>query len=461
MARLSFHGGAGTVTGSRFLVETANTRVLVDCGLFQGHRELRERNWRPLAFQPSSVDAVVLTHAHIDHSGYLPRLVRDGFRGPIYSTPATADIADLLLRDSAHIQEEDAEYANRKGFSRHKPALPLYTGTDAVKAISQFSVIDYDQECKVGTDLRFCFHRAGHILGSGTVAMRIDEREKTLRCLFSGDVGRYDAPLVRDPERPTDCDYLVIESTYGDRTHPETRIQDQLGDNLRHVAKTGGTLLVPAFAVGRSQQLLVLMHEVMEAEPGLRMPIHLDSPMAVDTTKIYAKYPEESGIEELDMVSARRPIYGDDVVLHRTREDSMRLNDLRGARVIISSSGMLTGGRVLHHLKRVLPDSRSRVLLAGYQAPGTRGWRIQKGERFVRIHGEDVAVAASVGKISGLSAHADADQLMRWLKELPAPKHTFIVHGDDGAPQALAERLRRERSFTCSTPVLGDSFELD
>ncbi|MEM7515721.1 MAG: MBL fold metallo-hydrolase, partial [Planctomycetota bacterium] len=357
-------------------------------------------------------------------------------------------------------QEEDAEYANKKGFSKHKPALPLYSVRDAVNAVKQLEPIDDNTWAEPASQLRFRFRTAGHIIGSGMIEAEILEEEKPLRCLFSGDVGRYDAPLVPDPHEPDPCDVLVVESTYGDRTHPEVSIQDQLKECLESIVERNGQMLVPAFAVGRSQQLVVLLDEVMKANPKLAVPIHLDSPMAVDTTKIYGKYAEESGLEEVDLRSGRSPIYGDNVYLHKKRDESMRLNDLRGPRVIISSSGMMTGGRVLHHLKRLVTDSRNLIVLAGYQAPGTRGWRLQRGEETVRIHGRDIDVGARLSKISGLSAHADSDQLVRWLKDLPAPKRTFIVHGDDGAPQALAKRFEKELGHHCETPELGDSYAL-
>jgi len=455
--QLGFHGAAETVTGSRFLLEHGGSRLLVDCGMFQGRKELRLRNWREPGFDPSSVDVVALTHAHIDHSGWLPRLVREGFQGPVVSTPATADLADVMLRDSARIQEEDAEYANRKGFSRHDPALPLYTVQDAERCLERFEPIDFGQEYEVaGSELRFSFESAGHIIGSGMVVARAAGSS----IVFSGDVGRYDAPLVADPSAPPACDYLVIESTYGDREHPRSAIEEQLSAALEAVARSSGTLLVPAFAVGRSQQLMVLLHGLMEQRPELAMPIHLDSPMAIDATRIYARYPEEAGLEALELRSGSSPIYGKNVFLHRTVEESMRLNALDGPRVLIASSGMMTGGRILHHLRRLLPDRRNLLLLAGYQAPGTRGWRIQRGEEFVRIHGRDVHVKAQVARISGLSAHADADQLLRWVRDLPPPRRTFVVHGDDGASEALAGRLEQELGHRCTVPRHGEQCEL-
>lgn len=457
MTRIAFHGGAGTVTGSKHLVTHGDVRTLIDCGLFQGRKALRQRNWQAPGFAPESVDAVLLTHAHIDHSGYLPRLVKEGFKGPVYATPATADLADLLLRDSAMIQEEDAEYANRKGFSKHSPALPLYTIKDAERAIGQIEVVPYDEWKTIGAGTRFRFVSVGHILGSGMVELALDGGPTIV---LSGDVGRYDAPLVQDPTPPPACDALVIESTYGDRDHPEVSIEDQLRALLERVRSSGGTLLIPSFAVGRAQQLLVLLDQVMEADPRLALPVHLDSPMAVNTTKIYGRYPEESGLEELDLRPGSSRIYGRNVYLHKTREDSVRLNELQGPRVVLSSSGMMTGGRILHHLRRLLPEAKNTVVLAGYQAPGTRGWRLARGEQELRIHGRDVPVRAEVASISGLSAHADREQLVRWVKDLAPPRTTFVVHGEPGAARALAETLRAKLGFPCETPALGEGFEL-
>ena len=321
-------------------------------------------------------------------------------------------------------------------------------------------MVEFREWASAGKDLRFRFRNAGHIIGSGMVEVELQDREPALRLVFSGDVGRYDAPLVKNPSAPPECDVLVIESTYGDRTHPEEPIETQLAALLSIVLESAGTMLVPAFAVGRSQQLVYLLHETMKSDPRLRMPIHMDSPMAIDTTRIYRRYPEESGLESIQMRSGSSVLYDRNVFLHKTREDSMRLNDLAGPRVIISSSGMMTGGRVLHHLRRLLPDPKNVVVLAGYQAPGTRGWRLKRGEPTLRIHGQDVEVKARLEEISGLSAHADSDQLVRWVRELPPPRVTYVTHGDGDASEALARRLREELDFRCEIPALGDSYEL-
>ena len=458
---LTFHGGAGTVTGSRFLLEHGGRSALVDCGLFQGRKALRQRNWSAPGFDRGALGRVLLTHAHIDHSGYLPRLVRDGFRGPVTCTRATADLARLMLVDSARIQEEDAEYANRKGYSKHDPAQPLYTVADAERALELLDEVRFDEWHRLGPGAHLRFVHAGHIVGSGMIEVDLERSGgRARRLLFSGDVGRPNAPLVPDPDPPEACDVLVIESTYGDRSHPELAVEEQLEGILAQAVRSGGTVLIPAFAVGRSQQLLVYLDRVMRRAPALAMAVHLDSPMAIDTTAIYRRYPEERGLEAIDLRSGQSVIYGRDVYLHRTREDSMRLNGLVGPRVIVSSSGMLTGGRVLHHLRRLLPDRRNQIVLAGYQAPGTRGWRLQRGERSLRIHGNDVTVGAAVTSISGLSAHADADQIVAWLRGLPAPERTFVVHGEPESAAALAARLEGELGFRCETPTLGEGFAL-
>lgn len=452
---LRFLGAAGTVTGSRFVLEAGASRVLVDCGLFQGRKEIRGRNWEPFGVAPESLDAVVLTHAHIDHTGYLPALCRDGFRGPIHCTPATADLTEMLLEDSARIQEEDANYANRKGFSRHRPARPLYTVADAKYAAERLRTASFNHWFKVTKDVEVRYRHAGHIIGSGMVEARIAQAgSDPLRVLFSGDVGRYDAPLVPDPAEPEDCDVLVIESTYGDRAHPEKPVESQLEEILIKGLRQQSTIVFASFAVGRAQQLIYLLSKVMD-RVGRRIPIHLDSPMAVNATKIYRRYPEESGLESVDLRSGSSPVFGPQVYTHRSADESRRLNGLDGPRVIIASSGMMTGGRVLHHLKRCLPNKDDIVVLGGYQAPGTRGRRLQDRERTVRIHGREVEVRAGVEQLSGLSAHADANELMRWVKDLPAPKKTFVVHGDDDARRALSERLEAEHGHSCISPEHG------
>jgi metallo-beta-lactamase family protein len=450
--KLGFYGAAGTVTGSKFLVETDSSRLLVDCGLFQGLKELRLLNWEPTPFDPRSIDAVVLTHAHIDHSGYLPRLVKAGFSGDIYCTEPTAALIEILLLDSARLQEEDADYANRKGFSKHHPALPLYTVDDVertlrlVKTVPSRGLVD-----AAGFSVRF--HEAGHILGSSFVG--IDEPATGHRFVFSGDLGRYNAPMHSDPEPLPDCDTLILESTYGDREHPHEPMEDQISRAFEKTLAGRGIVLVPAFAVARAQLLLLLIRRLMEGGRLPNVPVHLDSPMASDVTQLYRRYAEREGLE-----MERRELYGNWLTLHRTVDESKRLNNLQGPRIIIASSGMMTGGRVLHHLRRLLPDRNNLVVLAGYQAAGTRGRKLADGAKYVRIYGGDVPVRARLVQIEGLSAHADADDLIRWVGTARRPPSTiFLVHGEPSATAALSIRLHDEGRHVL-VPELNQRFDL-
>ncbi len=448
MASLSFHGAAGTVTGSRFLLQALGRRMLIDAGLYQGLKELRLRNWAEPAFAPSSLGAVVLTHAHIDHSGWLPRLERLGFRGTVFCTPATAELVHLLLRDSAAIQEEDAEYANRKGYSKHHPALPLYTVADAVAVCRRVRAVDYGEWFEPLRGVRCRYHQAGHIVGSAQVECEVDEGRGAKRLLFSGDVGRYDAPLVPDPAPPPACDLLVVESTYGDRLHPPAGPNEALAGVLRRAVERRGIVLIPAFAVGRAQQLIVVLRDLMKRGEAPEMAIHLDSPMAIEATEIYRRYAEEDGLEAVAFSAASGPLFGRGVYLHATRDESLRLNHLAGPRVILSSSGMLAGGRVLHHLRRLLIDPAHAIVLSGYQADGTRGRALQNGARTLRMHGQDLPVLARVEQVPGMSGHADSDELVRWLRGMPAPpQQTYVVHGEPDAARAFAARLNDELAF--------------
>jgi len=438
---LGFHGGAGTVTGSKFLLDADGKRILIDCGLFQGLKDLRLRNWQPTPFNPSSVDAVVLTHAHLDHSGYIPRLVRQGYRDPIYCTPATHELAEILLLDAARLQEEDAAYANRKGFSKHRPALPLFTETDALAALRQFRPIDHDRWFEPA-GIQACFRQAGHILGSAFAEVRAQvgtSAETTL--VFSGDLGRYGAPLHPDPDPLPNCDTLVLESTYGDQDHDPAPLIDQIRGPFRETIARGGVILIPAFAVARAQVVTLLLSELIESGDLPPIPIHIDSPMAVDVTETYTRY---LGTEELDpgQTGMRGSLFPRSVTFHRTVEESLRLNGLRGPRIIISSSGMLSGGRVLHHLRRLLPDRRNLVMLVGYQAAGTRGRALLEGARTLRMHGMDIPVRARFISVDGLSAHADSRELIRWLRSgNTLPRHVLLTHGEPEAAEALRDRI--------------------
>ena len=456
--RLGFHGGAGTVTGSRFLIEANGKRILIDCGLFQGLKELRLKNWAPPSFDPRSLDAVVLTHAHIDHSGYLPRLVRAGFEGPIYCTPATRDLARILLADAARLQEEDAEYANRKGYSKHHPALPLYTEEDAKTAVRQMSVVEHGTWFEpAGQPMRFL--NAGHILGSAFVEVPVEEAGHTTRIVFSGDVGRYDAPLHPDPTPPPACDALVMESTYGDRLHGTTPLLEQICRPLCDAFERGGTVLIPAFAVARAQLITLLLRQYMDSGDLPTVPVHIDSPMAVDVTELYGRYLHS---DELDAnLGDGSRLFPRKVTYHRTVAESKTLNDLKGPRIIISSSGMLTGGRVLHHLLRLLPEPKNLLVLVGYQAAGTRGRALQDGAKFIKMHGEQIPVRAQFVSLDVLSAHADRSELLRWLHSGPQlPGTVFLTHGESQSLSALASRVESE-GMRAIVPALGQRFEHD
>ena len=467
MPDITFLGAAGTVTGSRYLLTSrgaagksgaaamaGDERVLIDCGMYQGLKELRSRNWDPLPFSAPDLPFVVLTHAHIDHSGMLPRLVKQGFKGAILATAATFELAQLLLLDAAKLQEEDADFLNRKGLSQHKPALPLFDAADAEATLKRFTVRPYGEWTELPQRMRFRFLNAGHLLGSGMIEMHVREAgagETTI--LFSGDLGRYQVPLNPDPDSPPAVDYMLLESTYGDRKHPTDSLYDQLERVVKDTIGRRGILLIPAFAVGRAQQIIYLLNMLMEQKRLPLMPIHLDSPMAIKATQIYSHHPSEQ--ESTGELTARN------VICHSTVEESKALNSLQGPGILISSSGMLTGGRILHHLKRLLPDPRNTVALAGYQAAGTRGRLMQDGAKTIRIHNEEVAVGAHLEDLSGFSGHADADEIMRWLGRPARPPRTiFLTHGEPAAATALAERIRKENGWTVRVPKLGEVADL-
>ena len=462
MPEIAFLGAAGTVTGSRYLVTSrargadakgGDMKVLVDCGMYQGLKELREKNWEPLPFDAAEIPFVVLTHTHIDHSGMLPRLVKQGFKGSIVCTPATLELARLLLMDAAKLQEEDAAFNNRQGLSKHKPALPLFDADDVEKTMQRFTTRPYDTWTDLPDRVRIQFRNAGHILGSATVEMRIREEGRETAILFSGDLGRYDVPLNPDPEPPPTVDYMVLESTYGDRPHPEASLDDQLEKVVKETTARGGIVVIPAFAVGRAQQVIYVLNTLMEKGRLPTLPIHLDSPMAVEATKIYVNHPAEQ--ESKGELTARN------VISHATVEESKALNSFTGPGILISSSGMLSGGRILHHLKRLLPDSRHTIVLVGYQAAGTRGRLLQQGAKSLRIHGEEVAVRAAIVDLCGFSGHADAGEILRWLSALTRPPKTiFLTHGEPDAALALAETLRSKRGLTARVPKLGDVADL-
>jgi len=459
---LSFHGAAGTVTGSRFLMETGTTRFLVDAGLFQGLKKLREMNWAKLRFDPASLDFILLTHAHIDHAGFLPRLTQQGFRGPVSTTHASLDLARLLLMDAAKIQEEDAAFANRKGFSKHHPALPLYASDDAERAISLIEPLDYGAWVEPAPGVGASFRNAGHILGAAMIELRLRSGGRSFTVVFSGDVGRYGVPLHSDPDPLPECDALVVESTYGDREHDPTPMGEQIKSAVMSAIDRGGTVLVPSFAVGRAQLVTLLLRQLIQGGQIPEIPIHVDSPMAVDATRIYAQHLRDSSLDSPGEKDGFGRLVPKNIQFHRSVHDSKRLNQLPGPRIIISASGMLTSGRVLHHLKRLLPDERNLILLVGFQAAGTRGRAMIDGARTVRVHGEDVPVRARFIPVGGLSAHADRGELVRWVRSQPKPpRKIFVTHGEPSASRAFARLLATDLGVEVVEPELFDRFDLE
>ena len=451
MPRLTFLGAAGVVSGSRHLVEAEGRRVLVDCGLFQGEKHLRERNWDRFLVRPDSIDAVVLTHGHIDHSGYLPRLAREGFAGPIYTSPATVDLLGLLLYDSAKCQAEDAFYANRKGYSRHKPALPLYEERDVDRVLRLVRAVPREEWFAPAEGVRCRFHEAGHMLGSSFIEMEAARQGNGLpvRIVFSGDVGRFDAPLYKDPISPPACDYLVCESTYGDRDHTPSRPLDELEEVTNEAIHRGGMMLV------------YLLRTLMAAGRVPQMPIWVDSPMAVDAMAVFRKHGGEHDFSEAKMQGVAESLASPFVHLAKTPEESKAINAHQGAGIVIASSGMMNGGRILHHLARRLPDPKTTVLVAGYQAKGTRGRTLVDGAEFLRIHGRDIPVRAVVRRVDALSGHADRHEIDRWLGSLPAPQRTFLVHGEPPAANGMAEFLKARRGWDVHVPNIGEAVDLD
>lgn len=449
--KLTFLGGVGSVTGSRFLLERKGQRILVDCGLFQGLKNLRLRNWEPFPVKPKSVAAVVLTHAHIDHSGYLPALARDGFRGPVYCSKATRELCKILLPDSARLQEQDADYANRRGFSKHMPALPLYDSNDARRSLRLFQSLAFDckHELREGPILRL--HRAGHILGAAIVELLWGGR----KIVFSGDLGRYGDPTMVDPTPVSDADYLLIESTYGDRLHDRRAVEPALAELIEGALRRGGVVLIPAFAVGRAQSLLYHLERLKSCGRLADVSIYLDSPMAINASAMLDRFPEDHRLGEADW---RRACGVAEYVV--TSERSRELVAETGPKIIISASGMATGGRVLHHLRNYAPDARNLILFSGYQAAGTRGARLVAGAKTIKIFGEYVQVRAQIANLDMLSAHADADEIMRWLHHFSRPpRMTFVVHGEPSAADTLRLRIQDELGWRSRTPEYGETAE--
>jgi len=458
--KLTVLGAGRCVTGSKYLLEWKNFSAMIDCGLFQGPAENRRRNWKPLPYPPSNIGAVVLTHAHIDHSGWLPRLVRQGFSGPVYCTGPTKDLLRVLLPDAAHIQEEEARYANKEGYSKHEVALPLFRTADARAALKLLEPVPFDEWSDLHPGIRFRYHRQGHILGAAAIELETKVSgggRKTI--YFSGDVGRYGVPILREPVPYPGSDVLLLESTYGDRFHPEQDPRVALAEAVRAGLERGGIILIPAFAIDRTQELLYMLHELVVDGDLPEIPIFLDSPMGIEATALYSRSLGEHDAEMRHFFADQiNPIFPSNLTVTPTSSESRKLNSLRGPAIIISASGMATGGRILHHLKLRLPDPRNTVVFVGYQAQGTKGRRLVEGEPEVKIHGEWIPVKAHVTQISGLSAHADAGELTLWLSRRESePEAVYLIHGEYEAQQALATRLSDEFGWKPMIPELGET----
>lgn len=450
--KISFLGGVGTVTGSKFLVTNDSEQVLVDCGLFQGLKQLRLQNWDEPPVSAKNISAVLLTHAHLDHCGYLPLLVRHGFRGPIYCTPATLDLVKIILLDSAEIQMEDAEYANRKKFSKHTPAVPLYDTDDVERTIPLLTPLGFD-EVKQTSTFSFQFKSSGHILGAASVYIW-DQKSKVL---FSGDLGRHNDPLMPPPEPPHECDFVVMESTYGDRLHSTVPSAELLQELINRAWQNRSVLLIPAFAVGRSQNL---MFEIIQLKrQGLvpeEMPVYFNSPMGLEVSELYKKYHNFQNLADGEFDT-----YMEQVRFIRSAEESKALNEKKGPMVIVAASGMLTGGRVLHHLKAFAQDPKNIILLAGFQAVGTRGWTLASGKNTLKVHGNEIAVAARIETSDSFSAHADQKELLQWLSAIPKkPSKVFLVHGEPAAADELRKQIEHHLGFEVTIPNQNVTYEL-
>jgi metallo-beta-lactamase family protein len=450
--QVSFYGATQTVTGSRYLLRCADRQFLVDCGLFQGYKHLRLKNWAALPFDPRAIDAVLLTHAHLDHSGYLPLLVKKGFKGRIHATAATIELCRILLPDSGRLQEEQAQFANRHGFSKHSPALPLYTEQDARDCLDRFARVRFDETFELAPEIHARFRRAGHLPGAASI--HVTDGHTSI--LFSGDLGRRSDLLMREPTPPPAADYIVVESTYGDRLHPESDLFTELEGPIRRTIEEGGVILIPTFAVGRAQLLLFAIARLRAAGRIPDIPVYLDSPMAIDATELLGRFSSEHRLGTDGLESMRRLAR-----LVRTADESKALDMLRQPAIILAASGMATGGRVVHHLKTFAPDARNLILFSGFQAGGTRGASLVAGAKTIRIHGRDVPVRAEVLQLESSSGHADANELIEWLRASPTrPRRVFVTHGEISASDALRQRIQAELGWDVSVPEYRDSAEL-
>lgn len=441
MISLKCLGAAGTVTGSKHLIELGGMKILIDCGLFQGLKELRLKNWEALPIDVDDIDVIVLTHAHLDHTGFLPRVHRQGFRGRIVATEASVDLTEVILRDSGKLQEEEAQTHNKRGTSKHHPAEPLYTIKDAEAVVQRIEGFPFFQKIRLGPGITIEYKPAGHILGSATVTLEAEMGGEPWRMVFSGDIGVWDSPLLVEPSPIGRADYVMCESTYGDRLHSNESIEDQLESIIHEAVKRGGAIIVPAFAVARSQVLIYYLGRLQAAGRIPQLPIYLDSPMAVDATDIYLRHPAD--LRQEIRGHLREVLSLPNLHIVRSRDESQRINGQRGPMIIVSASGMATGGRVLHHLLHRVSRPETTVLFAGFQSEGTRGWSLQHGARTIRIFGEDVAVHADIATVHGLSAHGDQEDLLRWLRTAEGkPKKVFLVHGEPNAIRVLGDKIR-------------------
>jgi metallo-beta-lactamase family protein len=459
--RISFLGATQTVTGSRFLVEEDGFRVLIDCGLFQGPRHLKERNWAEQPVDPSSVDCIILTHAHIDHAGFLPRYYKLGFKGPVYSTPATAELAELMLPDSGHLQEEDAFFANKHKHTRHDPALPLYTEQDALDTLRLFQPVEFYTPFQLSKNLSFQFLRAGHILGSGMV--QLVEKDPKLQLLFSGDLGRPVQYITKKPDEVENADYLILESTYGNRKHQDGDMREAIAEVIRQTAARGGVLLVPAFSIGRTQELLFILRTLEEAREVPKLPVWIDSPMAIHAMPIYHRHDIDFSAElEKIAVIDPTPFICHHIHAAQSVQESKELNKITYPAIIISASGMATGGRVLHHLKQRIGDHRNTILFIGFQAQGTKGRLLVDGIPELKLHGQHYRVRAQIVYMDGLSAHADYEEMLEWLSYFKKPpKKVFLVHGEEEASFAMASKIQNQLHWNVHVPAYNESVDLE
>jgi len=464
MAKLTFLGAAGTVTGSKYLVEAAGKKLLVDCGIFQGSGELEQRNFKPLPVDPKTIDYCVLTHAHLDHTGWLPCLTRDGYKSKIYANQATIDLTTLSLKDSGHLQEEDAERAKRHAKRSNAADIhPLYTTADVEPMLKQLTPMPRSGGFDLSPEFHFELFDAGHILGSCSFQMTIREGGKNTAIIFSGDIGRYSQPILKDPQTPPACDYVICESTYGDREHPDGDPLQLLADIVNRVVKRGGSIVIPAFAIGRTQTFMYYLRQLEDEQRIPRIPVYVDSPMALSATDLYVRHTEDHDLDmsRLDNSGDHDPLNVHEFHLTRTVDDSKKINDVKTPCIIISASGMVTGGRVLHHLANRLPDPKNAVILAGFQGEGTRGRAMQEGAKVLHLFGEAVPVNAEIITLGQFSAHAGKSELLRWLGEIKkAPKKAWLTHGEPAAAQALQAAIREKYSWDVSVARHLDAVEL-